>query len=91
MEEQGGGEQRGAEQREAAVSCVGCALSLAGAAAATLAWAATPRTRRHMGGGFENEGMDLTVLLTELPLVALTGAVLPALAYALVTRLLRRR
>lgn len=53
------------------LTCGGCALSAAGATAAPLLWLSMPRTQRHLGGGFENEGMDLTVLLTELPLVIL--------------------
>ncbi|MGW0336583.1 hypothetical protein ACWD0J_32850 [Streptomyces sp. NPDC003011] len=35
-----------------------------------------------------DEGMDLGVLLTELPLVLLAGAVLPVLLHALLVRLL---
>jgi hypothetical protein len=66
-------------------------LLAAGATVATYAWASSARTRRHMGGGFEGEGTDYTVLLTELPLVAVAGAVLPALACALVAVLLGRR
>jgi hypothetical protein len=50
-----------------------------------------PRTRRHLGGGFENEGMDLSVLLTELPLVVLGGAFLPLLVLTLLVRLTGRR
>jgi hypothetical protein len=50
-----------------------------------------PRTRRHLGGGFENEGMDFTVLLTELPFVVLGGAFLPLLALTLLMRLRDRR
>lgn len=53
------------------VTCGGCSLSAAGATAAPLLWLSMPRTQRHLGGGFENEGMDLTVLLTELPFVVL--------------------
>ncbi|MCL8013909.1 hypothetical protein [Streptomyces sp. AS02] len=57
---------------------------------ATYAWASSSRTRRHMGGGFEGEGTDYTVLITELPLVAVTGAALPALAYAVLAVLADR-
>jgi hypothetical protein len=46
-----------------------------------------PRTQRHLGGGFENEGMDFTVLLTELPFVVLGGAFLPLLVLTLLVRL----
>ncbi|GAA4063191.1 hypothetical protein [Streptomyces shaanxiensis] len=66
-------------------------LSAAGAAVATYAWASSARTRRHMGGGFEGEGTDYTVLITEMPLVALAGAALPALACAVVAVLAGRR
>jgi hypothetical protein len=66
-------------------------LSAAGAMAATLVWFSTDRTRIHLGGGFENEGMDLGVLVTELPLVFLAGAVLPVLGYALLAWLLGGR
>lgn len=69
------------------MTCGGCGLSALGATAAPLLWLSMPRTRRHPGGGFENEGMDLTVLLTELPLVTLGGAFLPLLALTLLTRL----
>jgi hypothetical protein len=69
----------------------GCALSAVGAAVATYVWASSARTRRHMGGGFEGEGSDYTVLVTELPLVALAGAAVPALLCALVAVLVGRR
>jgi hypothetical protein len=73
------------------VTCGGCALSAAGATAAPLLWLFMPRTRRHLGGGFENEGMDLSVLLTELPFVVLGGAFLPLLVLTLLVRLTGRR
>ncbi|WP_406159222.1 hypothetical protein OG806_26370 [Streptomyces sp. NBC_00882] len=73
------------------VTCGGCALSAAGATATPLLWLSMPRTQRHLGGGFENEGMDLTVLLTELPLVILGGAFLPLLALTVSARLRERR
>jgi hypothetical protein len=66
-------------------------LSAAGAVAATLVWFSTDRTQVHLGGGFENEGMDLGVLVTELPLVFVAGAVLPVLVYALLVWLLGGR
>ncbi|CAL9470283.1 hypothetical protein SUDANB6_02823 [Streptomyces sp. enrichment culture] len=72
-------------------ACGGCLLSAAGATAATLWWGSSGRTRRHLGGGFEGEGSDYGVLWTELPLVIVTGAVLPALAWGLVAYLLSRR
>jgi hypothetical protein len=65
--------------------------SAAGATTAVLLWAAASRTRLRLGQGFENEGMDLTVLFTELPLVAAAGALVPALVYVLAARLLTRR
>ena len=77
------------ERRVDRVTCWGCALSATGATAAPLLWLSMPRTRRHLGGGFENEGMDLTVLLTELPLVILAGAFLPVLILSLIGRVRR--
>ena len=82
---------RDPRDRRNAVTCAGCLLSAAGATAATLVWAATPRTRRHLGGGFEGEGTDYSAVLTELPLVALAGALVPALACLLLAYLLGRR
>ncbi|MFG2464951.1 hypothetical protein ACGFXB_05690 [Streptomyces canus] len=73
------------------VTCGGCALSAAGATAAPLLWLSMSRTRRHLGGGFENEGMDLSVLFTELPFVLLGGAFLPLLVLTLLVRLTGRR
>ncbi|WP_328781365.1 hypothetical protein OHT68_21940 [Streptomyces canus] len=73
------------------VTCGGCSLSAAGATAAPLLWLSMPRTQRHLGGGFENEGMDLTVLLTELPFVVLGGAFLPLLVFTVLLRLVDRR
>ncbi|WP_284433935.1 hypothetical protein [Streptomyces sp. TUS-ST3] len=73
------------------VACGGCVLSAVGATAAPLLWLSMPRTRRHLGGGFENEGMDYTVLLTELPFVVLGGAFLPLLALTVLMRLRDRR
>lgn len=77
--------------RQSALGCGGCALSAVGATAATLVWSSTPRTRRHLRGGFEGEGMDYTVLVTELPLVAAAGAAVPALACLLLAWVLGRR
>ncbi|SEQ69366.1 hypothetical protein SAMN04487983_1007106 [Streptomyces sp. yr375] len=71
-----------------AVTCGGCVLSVAGALAATALWLTSPRTRIHLGHGFEDEGLDLSVLVTELPLVFLAGALLPVLVYAPLARLL---
>lgn len=79
------------ERRESAASCGGCVLAVAGASVAALVWASSERTRLHIGGGFEGEGTDYSVLLTELPLVVAAGAALPALACALLIRVLRRR
>ncbi|MFF4059335.1 hypothetical protein ACFYZ8_21685 [Streptomyces sp. NPDC001668] len=78
-------------RRADGVTCGGCALSVAGAIGAPSLWLSLPRTRRHLGGGFENEGMDWTVLLTELPFVVLGGALLPLLALTLLVRLTGRR
>ncbi|MGW0946123.1 hypothetical protein ACWD4O_26795 [Streptomyces sp. NPDC002623] len=74
-----------------AVACGGCVLSMAGALTATSVWLARRPTRIRLGRGFENEGMDLTVLFTQLPLVFLAGAALPALAYVSLARLLGGR
>lgn len=71
------------------VTCGGCALSAAGATAAPLLWLSTPRTERHLGAAFENAGLNLTVLLTELPLVILAGAFLPVLILTLLVRIFR--
>lgn len=73
------------------MSCGGCLVSAVGAVTALLVWASSDRTRRHMGGGFEGEGTDYGAVLTELPLVALAGALLPALACLLLAYLLGRR
>lgn len=73
------------------VTCGGCALSAAGAIAAPALWLSMPRTERHLGGAFENEGMDHTVLLTELPFVMLGGAFVPLLVFTLLARWLDRR
>ena len=77
------------KQRVDQVTCGGCALAAAGATAAPLLWLSMPRTERHLGGGFENEGMNLTVLFTELPLVILAGAFLPVLILTLLVRVFR--
>lgn len=66
-------------------------LSLVGALAATLLWLSSARTRIHLGHGFEDEGLDLGVLFTELPLVFLAGALGPTLVYALLARALGGR
>ncbi|MET7733819.1 hypothetical protein ABZT02_20975 [Streptomyces sp. NPDC005402] len=79
------------KRRADLVTCMGCALSAAGATAAPLLWLSAPRTRRHLGSGFENEGMDPTVLLTELPFVVLGGAFVPLLVLTVLVRLVGRR
>ncbi|MEU0411258.1 hypothetical protein ABZ307_26035 [Streptomyces griseorubiginosus] len=79
------------KRRADGVTCGGCALSAAGAIGAPSLWLSLPRTRRHLGGGFENEGMDWTVLLTELPFVILGGAFVPLLVFALLMRWRDRR
>ncbi|GGL89744.1 hypothetical protein GCM10010129_36980 [Streptomyces fumigatiscleroticus] len=66
-------------------------LSAAGGAGATLVWVTSKRARRYLGGGFEDEGTDFGRLFTELPLVALAGAVLPAVVWALFAYALSRR
>ncbi|MEU6354409.1 hypothetical protein ABZ896_34640 [Streptomyces sp. NPDC047072] len=74
-----------------AVTCGGCALSAVGAITAPAVWLSMDRTDRHLGGGFENEGMDYTVLFTELPFVILAGAFVPLLAFTLLVRWRDRR
>lgn len=77
--------------RQSALGCGGCALSAVGATAATLVWGTSDRTQRHLQGGFEGEDLDYTVLATELPFVALAGAVLPALVCLAIALILARR
>ncbi|WP_030621726.1 hypothetical protein [Streptomyces fulvoviolaceus] len=77
------------QDRRNALSCGGCLVSAVGALTALLVWASSDRTRRHMGGGFEGEGTDYGAVLTELPLVALAGALVPAFACVLLVRLMR--
>ncbi|MFJ9155093.1 hypothetical protein ACIRP7_45285 [Streptomyces sp. NPDC102270] len=79
------------KRRVDAMTCGGCALSVAGATVAPLLWLSMPRTRRHLGGAFENEGLDLSVMLTELPFVVLGGAFLPLLILTLMVRPAVRR
>ncbi|WP_328769953.1 hypothetical protein [Streptomyces sp. NBC_00286] len=73
------------------VGCGGCLLSVAGLLTALFVWGGSRRTHVHMGGGFENQGMDLSVLWTELPLVLAAGALIPATVWLTVGRLLRGR
>lgn len=79
------------KRRVDAMTCGGCVLSAVGATAAPLLWLSTPRTRRHLGGAFEDEGMDLSVLLTEMSFVMLGGAFLPLLILTLLARVVRYR
>ncbi|MGW0732196.1 hypothetical protein [Streptomyces sp. NPDC002851] len=60
-----------------------------GAVSAVTLWGVSGRTRVHLGGGFEGNGTDFSVLWTELPLVAVAGAVLPVVGLVLGLRLLR--
>ena len=69
----------------------GCLVSMAGAAGALWLWGATDRTQRHLCNGFENNGQDFGAVLTELPLVFLAGAVVPAVVWGLGAWLLGRR
>ncbi|WP_037843773.1 hypothetical protein [Streptomyces sp. NRRL F-5126] len=66
----------------------GCLLAGLGAVAAPLAWA--PRAAISVGGGFEGQARDLSVLFVDLPLVVLGGALVPLLAWALAGRWVRR-
>ncbi len=65
----------------------GCALALLGTLTTLFIWSASRRTGRHLGGGFEGEGRDLSVLWTELPLTLLAGALIPSTAWLLTLRL----
>ncbi|MFE7750970.1 hypothetical protein [Streptomyces sp. NPDC057428] len=78
------------EQRDTA-GYGGCGLALAGAVTALLVWSTSRRTRLHMGGTFEGEGQDLSVLWTELPLLLLAGAVVPSAVWLLALRLMHGR
>ncbi|MFD3483275.1 hypothetical protein [Streptomyces sp. NPDC058665] len=62
----------------------GCLLAVLGAAAAPLVWA--PQAQLSIEGGFEGSARDLSVLYVDLPLIALGGALLPLLAWALTRR-----
>jgi hypothetical protein len=66
-------------------------ISVASALTAVSLWLASDRTQIHLGNGFEQQGMDLGLVFTELPLVFLAGAALPVLAYAVVAGLLHHR
>ncbi|WP_345590763.1 hypothetical protein [Streptomyces marokkonensis] len=69
--------------------CAGCLVAgVAGATTALLAWA--PLARVSVTGGFEDQHRDLSVLYVDLPLVALGGALVPAVAWMLGLRLLDR-
>ncbi|MDG9694140.1 hypothetical protein ACH4NS_07905 [Streptomyces mutabilis] len=70
--------------------CAGClAAGVVGAVTALIAWA--PLARVSVTGGFEQQHRDLSVLYVDLPLVALGGALVPAVAWALGLRLLGGR
>ncbi|WP_052412146.1 hypothetical protein [Streptomyces mutabilis] len=72
------------------LGCAGClAAGVVGAATALNAWA--PLARVSVTGGFEHQHRDLSVLYFDLPLVALGGALVPAVAWALGLRLLGGR
>ncbi|WP_425246983.1 hypothetical protein [Streptomyces sp. NEAU-NA10] len=62
----------------------GCLLAGFGAATAALAWA--PRAAISIDGGFEGHARDLSVLVVDLPLVLLGGALVPLLTWALTIR-----
>ncbi|MEU8709409.1 hypothetical protein [Streptomyces sp. NPDC048565] len=59
------------------------------AAVALAVWGSSRRTRVHMGGGFEGQGQDESVLWTELPLVLLGAGLLPMAVWLLTFRALR--
>ncbi|WP_406147783.1 hypothetical protein [Streptomyces sp. NBC_01012] len=56
---------------------------------ALVVWSSSRRTDIHMGGGFEGEGEDISVLWTELPFVLLAAGVLPVVVWLLTVRVLR--
>ncbi|WP_257585962.1 MULTISPECIES: hypothetical protein [unclassified Streptomyces] len=62
----------------------GCLLAGFGAATAALTWA--PRAAISIDGGFEGHARDLSVLVVDLPLVLLGGALVPLLAWSLTIR-----
>ncbi|MFD3523913.1 hypothetical protein [Streptomyces sp. NPDC058653] len=62
----------------------GCLLAALGAATAPLVWA--PRAELSVAGGFEGSARDLSVLYVDLPLIAVGGALIPLLAWALTRR-----
>ncbi|TSB21303.1 hypothetical protein OG422_22155 [Streptomyces sp. NBC_01525] len=62
----------------------GCLLACLGAAIAALVWA--PRAALNIDGGFEGQSRDLSVLYVDLPLIALGGALVPSLVWALTAR-----
>ncbi|WP_369217296.1 hypothetical protein [Streptomyces flavofungini] len=77
------------DRSSADISCgAGCLLAGLGAATAALVWA--PRAAVSVHGGFEGQARDLSVLYVDLPLVALGGALVPLLFWALTTHLVGR-
>lgn len=54
-------------------------------------WGSSRRTDIHMGGGFEGQGEDVSVLWTELPLVLLAAALIPMAFWLLAVRVFRDR
>ncbi|MFH9862861.1 hypothetical protein [Streptomyces sp. NPDC017202] len=69
---------------DTSTGAAGCLLAGFGAATAALAWA--PRAAVNIDGGFEGHARDLSVLVIDLPLVLLGGALVPLLAWAMTTR-----
>lgn len=82
-----GMEQKDTQENPAKAAWVPAILS---AVIALVVWSSSRRTGIHMGGGFEGEGEDLSVLWTELPFVVLAAGVLPVAVWLLTVRLLRR-
>lgn len=67
-----------------AEDAVGCLVAGLGATIAPLVWA--PQAATSISGGFEGQARDLSVLVVDLPLVILGGALVPLAAWGLTRR-----
>ncbi|MFE4211599.1 hypothetical protein [Streptomyces sp. NPDC056844] len=79
-------EQEDTQENPARAAWVPAILS---AVIALAVWSSSRRTDIHMGGGFEGQGEDFSVLWTELPFVVLAAGVLPVAVWLLTVRLFR--